>query len=85
MNRDLRVRDCLVKEDELNGDPVIAIEVLPVMQAFEGQPWEEVEKAMKAVVDRLNATLPTTHRIAKVTVRKEDFKRTGSFKVARNQ
>ena len=85
VNRDLRVRDCLVKEDELNGDPVIAIEVLPVMQAFEGQPWEEVEKAMKAVVDRLNATLPTTHRIAKVTVRKEDFKRTGSFKVARNQ
>lgn len=85
VNRDMRVRDCLVREEEVAGQPAIAIEILPVMQAFEGQPWEEVEKAMKAVVDTLNATLPSTHRIAKVTVRKEDFKRTGSFKVARNQ
>jgi hypothetical protein len=38
---------------------------------------------MNALVDKINSTLPSTHRILKVTVRKEDFKRTGSMKVAR--
>ena len=37
------------------------------------------------LVDDINATMPTTHRISKVTVRKEDFKRTGAMKVSRNQ
>ena len=38
---------------------------------------------MHALVDKVNATLPSTHQIRKVTVRTEDFKRTGSMKVAR--
>ena len=79
------VRDAMVKEDTMNDTPVIAVEILPQMPAFEGKPWEEVESYMKALVDKINAGLPTTHRILKVTVRKEDFKRTGSMKVARNQ
>ena len=37
----------------------------------------------QALTDRINAGLPSTHRIAKMTVRTEDFKRTGSMKVAR--
>jgi hypothetical protein len=53
------------------------------MPAFEGKPFEEVEAYMNALVKKINATLPTTHRIVKVTVRTEDFKRTGSMKVAR--
>ncbi len=36
------------------------------------------------LVADVNATLPTTHRISKLTVRKEDFKRTGAMKVSRN-
>ena len=79
------VRDAMVKEDTLNGTQVIAVEILPQMPAFEGKPWEEVEAYMNALVAKINAGLPSTHRIAKVTVRKEDFKRTGSLKVARNQ
>ena len=79
------VRDAMVKEVEMNGEPVIGVEILPQMPAFDGKPWEEVEQYMKALVDKINAKLPTTHRIVKVTVRKEDFKRTGSMKVARNQ
>ena len=78
------VRDAMVKEVEMNGEPVIGVEILPQMPAFDGKPWEEVEQYMKALVDKINAKLPTTHRIVKVTVRKEDFKRTGSMKVARN-
>ena len=77
------VRDAMVKEDELNGAQVIAIEILPFMPAFDGKPFEEVEAYMKALVDKVNATLPSTHQIRKVTVRTEDFKRTGSMKVAR--
>jgi long-chain acyl-CoA synthetase len=81
---DACVRDAMVKEDTLNGAQVIAIEILPQMPAFEGKSWEEVESYMKALVEKVNAGLPTTHRIAKMTVRQEDFKRTGSMKVARN-
>ena len=77
------VRDAMVKEDELNGSQVIAVEILPLMPAFEGKPFEEVEAYMKNLVDKINATLPTTHQIRKVTVRTEDFKRTGSMKVSR--
>ena len=77
------VRDAMVKEDELNGNNVIAVEILPFMPAFEGKPWEEVEAYMNNLVKKINATLPTTHQIVKVTVRTEDFKRTGSMKVAR--
>ena len=81
---DACVRDAMVKEVELNGEKVIGIEILPQMPAFEGKPWEEIEAYMNALVEKINAKLPTTHRIVKVTVRKEDFKRTGSMKVARN-
>ena len=77
------VRDAMVKEDEFNGRQVIAIEILPFMPAFDGKPWEEVEAYMNALVKKVNATLPSTHQIIKVTVRTEDFKRTGSMKVSR--
>ena len=79
-----KLRDCLVKEDEVDGKMVIAIEILPRMEEFANTPWEEVEAYFKKLVDEVNATLPTTHRICKVTVRKEDFKRTGTMKVSRN-
>ena len=77
------VRDAMVKEDEFHGQQVIAVEILPLMPAFDGKPWEEVEAYMNKLVARINETLPSTHRIVKVTVRTEDFKRTGSMKVAR--
>ena len=75
-----KLRDCLVKED----DGVIAVEILPRMEEFTGMEWEEVEKYFKDVLAQVNSTLPSTHRIAKLTVRKEDFKRTGTLKVSRN-
>ena len=79
------VKDVLVKEDTVNGRPVIAIEIYPLMPAFQGKPWEEVEEYMNDLVSRKNALQPSTHRISKVVVRKEDFKRTGAMKVSRNQ
>jgi long-subunit acyl-CoA synthetase (AMP-forming) len=83
--KDPKLRDCLVKEDELDGRQVIAIEILPRMEEFGNGPWEEVEAYFKDLVGKVNAELPTTHQVSKVTVRKEDFKRTGAMKVSRNQ
>ena len=83
--KDNKLRDCLVKEDELDGRQVIAIEILPRMEEFGNEPWEEVEAYFKDLVGRVNAELPSTHRVSKITVRKEDFKRSGAMKVLRNQ
>ncbi len=82
-NMSPEIRDCLVKEDNKDGSQVIAIEILPRMEAFEGKNMEEIEAYFKNKVNEVNATLPTTHRISKVTVRTEDFKRTGALKVDR--
>ena len=79
------VRDCLVSEKVIDGEPCIAIEILPVPQAVEGLSDTEIKTLFDNLVDEINATLPSTHRVANVTVRKEDFKRTGSLKVSRNQ
>ena len=80
-----QVRDCLVSEVEKEGRKVIGIEILPRPEAVEGKSPEEIEAFFSAMVDEVNAIMPSTHRIASVTIRKEDFKRTGSLKVARNQ
>jgi hypothetical protein len=73
----------MVNADEVNGVQVIAIEILPFMPAFDGKTPEDIHAYMQALVDKVNETLPTTHQIRKMTVRTEDFKRTGSMKVAR--
>lgn len=78
------LRDVLVKEDKSEGRDVIAIEILPRPQFTEGKSEEEVYAFFRKLVDDINATLPTTHRISKVTVRKEDFPRTGAMKVKRD-
>ncbi|MCF0177019.1 MAG: AMP-binding protein, partial [Bacteroidales bacterium] len=75
------VKDCLVKEE----DGAISIEILPVMQAFDGKSWEEIEAYFRDLVAKVNADSPSVQRISKIKVRQEDFKRTGSMKVARNQ
>lgn len=83
--KDSCVKDCLVKEDTLGGRQVIAVEILPRTEMFAGQPQAEVEQYFNRLVDSINSSLPTTHRVSKVTVRTEDFKRTGAMKVSRNQ
>ena len=72
------------QEEEVDGRSVIAVEIYPRMEEFKDTPWEEVEKFFANLLVEVNSTLPTTHRIAKLTVRKEDFKRTGTLKVSRN-
>lgn len=79
-----KLRDCLVSEVEEEGRQIIAIEILPRSEEFAGASSEEIEAYFKALLAEVNATLPSTHRIQKLVVRTEDFKRTGTMKVARN-
>lgn len=79
------VRDCLVSELDLDGEMVLTVDILPNMPAFEGKSWEDVEAFFAQLVKDVNAELPSTHRVRKFSVRKEDFKRSGAMKVLRNQ
>ena len=79
-----RLRDCLVKEENEDGRVVLTVEIYPRMEEFTGVAWEQVEEYFRNLLAEINATLPTTHRITRLTVRKEDFKRTGAMKVSRN-
>lgn len=77
------IKDCLVKEEIVNGNPVLALEILPQAPALPGLSQAEIEAKMRALVEKENENLPTYARIMKVTVRTEDFKRTGSLKIDR--
>lgn len=78
------VKDCMVREMDMNGNPVVGIEILPFMPEFDGCTAEEINEGLKKVVDEINAQLPPYKRVLKLVVRTEDFKRTGSMKIARN-
>lgn len=77
------VKDCLVKEDEINGRPVIGIEFLPDPTAVKDMNTDEITDLFRNIVAETNKKLPTYKQIAKVSVRTEDFKRTNSMKIAR--
>lgn len=78
------LRDVLVSELKEDGNSIIAIEILPRPQFIEGKSEAEIYDFFKKVVDDVNATLPSTHRVSRITIRKEDFPRTGAMKVKRN-
>gem|GEM_PF-5960985 len=80
---DARVRDCLVKEVEKDGEKVIGIEILPRMDSFENQDPQFVGAELHKLVAEVNAKLPSYMQIAVTKIRTEDFKRTGAMKVDR--
>lgn len=79
------IKDVLVREEKEGEDAVIAIHMLPLMPAFEGKSQEEITAVMEDTVAKVNAQVPTTHRVQKIHVRFEDFPRTGSLKIDRNK
>ena len=79
------VRDCLVSETELNGKQVIGIEFLPEASAVKNMKEEEIYNLFRQLVNDINKTLPTYKQIAKVSIRKDDFKRTNAMKISRKQ
>ncbi len=79
------VKDCLVKETELNGKRVIGIEILPESTAVKDMDDDAVYNLFRQLVNDTNQTLPSYKQIAKVSIRKDDFKRTNSMKISRKQ
>ena len=84
-DREEMIKDCLVKEDKIGERTVIAIEILPDYLVTGEMSDEAASSAFSEVVSRINKTLPDYKKVSKFTVRKEDFKRTGAMKIARNQ
>lgn len=78
------VKDCLVTEEEINGDAVIGIEILPYEPETEGMTPEDIQKKAEEVVKKVNETLPSFKRVSLVKVRDKDFARTGAMKIQRN-
>lgn len=78
------VKDCLVKEDELNGKKVIGIEFLPNAEAVKDMSENDIYNLFRQLVAETNKTLPTYKQISKISIRKEDFKRTNAMKISRN-
>lgn len=77
------IRDCLVKECASNGQHVLSIEILPLPNVMQGKTPEEVTELIREEVKRINGTLPSYKQISRITVRKEDFKRTAALKIDR--
>ena len=77
------VKDCLVKEDELNGKKVIGIEFLPNTEAVKDMSENDIYNLFRQLVTDINKTLPTYKQISKISIRAEDFKRTNAMKIAR--
>ncbi len=77
------VKDCLVKEDELNGKKVIGIEFLPDPETFKDMNENDISDTFRQLVADTNKSLPTYKQISKISIRKEDFKHTNAMKIAR--
>ena len=75
-----------LKADDFEGIKqfVLANDVNMVVVGPEDPLVKGIYDYFKNLVDEINATLPSTHRVCKLTVRKEDFPRTGAMKVKRN-
>lgn len=79
------IRDCLIKEVDQDGDKVIGVEILPNMERLQGQTPEQMQNTFRDIVDQVNDILPSYMQVLTFSIRTEDFKRTGSMKVMRNQ
>lgn len=78
------IKDCMVREMEVNGTTVIGIEILPFAPAVAGMSADEIKAAMDEITASVNAKLPSFKHVSKVVIRTEDFPRTGAMKIARN-
>ena len=84
-NKEAMIKDCLVKEDKIGERTVIAIDILPDYLVTGEMSDEVANSVFSSIVAKINKTLPDYKKVSKFTVKKEDFKRTNSMKIARNQ
>ena len=67
------------------GKSIIAVQIFPAMKALEAMKCEDPQALMQSAVDKFNAAVPSYMRVAKVTLRDEDFPRSGAMKIIRDK
>ena len=77
------IQDCLVRKGKANEQEVLEIEILPVPGILQKYGLEESDRLIRDEVKKINDTLPSFKQVSKITIRTEDFKRTGSLKIDR--
>lgn len=78
------IKDALVREAVIDGRTVLEAEVFPNAPVLAAMHIEQPEPAVKAAVEKLNASLPPYMMIQNLVIRKEDFPRSPSMKIIRS-
>ena len=78
------IKDALVREAVIDGRTVLEAEVFPNAPVLAAMQIEEPEPAIRAAVEKLNASLPPFKAIQNLVIRQEDFLRSPSMKIIRN-
>jgi len=76
------VKECLVSEANINGNPVVGIEIFPNEEVI--QDSAEAESKIKELVSDINSKLPSFKQVMKLTIREEPFEKNASMKIKRN-
>ena len=73
-----------MREAVIEGRTVLEAEVFPNGPVLAAMQIAEPEPAIRAAVEKLNASLPPYMTIQNLIIRKEDFQRSPSMKIIRN-
>lgn len=84
------VSECMVYADSRDNEEVVAVQIMPdmeaVIEALGHEPdSEELYKYIKNLVNEANMTMTSYKRVKKVIIRKEDFVRTTTRKIKRQE
>ncbi len=83
------ISDCMIYPSHRDGSEIVAVQIVPNMENImsdlgkEPAP-EELQKLMKDIIGDINETMSSYKRIRSIVIRKEDFVRTTTKKIIRN-
>lgn len=70
------IEDCVIKEDELRGRPILAVEIKPDMECYAGKEAKDIEADLKAKVREESEKLPTYKMVTKTIINYETLDHT---------
>ena len=80
------VQDSLVYADTNEaGQQILAVQVYPRMVILKQQGIEDPQSYLREKINEVNATLLPYQRVSKIVIRDQDFKRSASMKILRNE
>ena len=78
------IKDALVRETVIDGRTLLEAEVFPNAPARAAMQITDPETAIRAAVEKFNASVPPYKTIQNLVIRKEDFPRSPSMKIIRS-